>query len=76
MNEDNYKICLYLPTEMCLDVPKMKYVRIGKKAEQRPYPTGTAASRAYAIPEITFKMIKFTNKSYSIFILPKEKTFN
>ena len=47
---------------MCLDVPKIKYVRIGKKAEQRPYPTGTAASRAYAMPENTSKTVKFRNK--------------
>lgn len=47
---------------MCLDVPKIKYVRIGKKAEQRPYPTGTAASRAYAMPENTSKMVKFRKK--------------
>lgn len=33
-----------------------------KKSRVEPYPTGTAASRAYAMPENTSKMVKFRNK--------------
>lgn len=38
------------PTEMCLEVPKKKYMITGKKAAYNPYQAGRDASKLYASP--------------------------
>lgn len=40
----------HLPIELCLDVPRKKYTKTGKKAMYMPTIGGTLPNIAYAIP--------------------------
>jgi len=40
----------YIPIELCLDVPRKKYTKTGKKAMYIPTIGGTLPNIAYAIP--------------------------
>lgn len=47
------KSATHLPIELCLDVPRKKYTRTGKKAIYIPTIGGTLPRIAYAIPTRT-----------------------
>ena len=43
-------LAIYLPTDICRDVPNMEYTKTGTKEEYSPYTTGSSASKANPIP--------------------------
>lgn len=62
----------HLPMELCLDVPRKKYTKTGKKAMYMPTIGGTLPKIAYAIPGV--KNIRLTSRHIAFFRSMK-KTF-